>query len=170
MQLRCAFPLILHEILEAYLSQVPSRMYKLDMSEAYHQVTLHLSQVGLFNYIISSVSDYNGVRIFVIIFPPMRWTDTTKFFCTFLEILTNFDNDLIDTEILVPLYGPISDIPKIRTVTPHTSDIPTHIYCILIMLSCCCKAGRISIPRYSTAWYECSSHSSLTWNIRSRSF
>ena len=52
----------------------------------------------------------------------------TQFFCTFSETLTDVANALVDTDLLVPSYGAISDIPETGLVPPHTPESLLHIY------------------------------------------
>ena len=50
-----------------------------------------------------------------------------KVFCAFLETLTDVANALVDTDLPVPSYGVISEIPETGPGPPHTPDILTHI-------------------------------------------
>ena len=54
--------------------------------------------------------------------------ESPKFFCPFLETLTDVANALVDTYLPVPSYGAISDIPETGPrPPPHTSESLTHI-------------------------------------------
>ena len=57
----------------------------------------------------------------------MGWVDSPKFFCTFLETLTDVANSQVDTDLLVLSYGAISEIPDTRTGPPHTPESLTYI-------------------------------------------
>ena len=57
------FPRILQAIWEADPSEGPVRISKIDVIDAYHQVTLQPSQVGAFTYIILSTPNDNGIII-----------------------------------------------------------------------------------------------------------
>ena len=61
----------------------------------------------------------------------MGWVESPKFFCTFLETLTDVPNVLIHTLVPVPGYGAISKIPETGQGPPHTLDILTHIDCYM---------------------------------------
>ena len=61
----------------------------------------------------------------------MGWLDSPKFFCTFSEIFTDVANTLVDTDLLVPSYGAIFDIPVTRPGPPHTPESFTQIYCYM---------------------------------------
>ena len=61
----------------------------------------------------------------------MGWIDSPKFFCAFLETLTDMENALVDTDLLVLSYGTISKIPATGPRPPHTPDSLTHIDCYM---------------------------------------
>ena len=58
----------------------------------------------------------------------------TQVFCTFSETLTDVANALVDTDLPLPSYGAISEIPS--TVPPppsppNTNESLTHMYCYI---------------------------------------
>ena len=61
----------------------------------------------------------------------MRSVDSPKFFCAFSETLTDVTNALVETDLPVPSYSPISEIPVTGTGPPHTLKSLTHIYCYM---------------------------------------
>ena len=61
----------------------------------------------------------------------MGWVDFPKFFCAFSETLTDVANALVDSEIPVPSYGVISEIPSTGPGPPHTQESLTHIDCCM---------------------------------------
>ena len=48
-------------------------------------------------------------------------------FCAFSETLTDVANALVDSELPVPSYGAISEIPSTGPGPPHTPESLTHI-------------------------------------------
>ena len=61
----------------------------------------------------------------------MGWVDTPKFFCAFLEKLTDVANALVNSELPVPSYVTISNIPATGPAPPHIPERITHIYCYM---------------------------------------
>ena len=61
----------------------------------------------------------------------MGWVDPPKFFCALSTTLTDVANALIDTDLPVPAYGAISDLPSTGPVPPHTRRTLAHIDCYL---------------------------------------
>ena len=57
----------------------------------------------------------------------MGWVDSSKFFCTFWETLTDVANARVNTELPVPSHGAISEIPTTGPAPPHTPESLTHI-------------------------------------------
>ena len=94
MQFGRAFPRILQEIWEAYPAKGPGRVSKIDVMDAYHHGTLQPSQVGTFTYVVPSDLDDDCIIIFIDLVLPMGWVESPKFFCEFLEMLTNVANTL----------------------------------------------------------------------------
>ena len=58
----------------------------------------------------------------------MGWVDSPKFFCAFLKTLIDVENALVDTDLPVPSYGAIFEIPATGPGPPHTLESLTHIY------------------------------------------
>ena len=61
----------------------------------------------------------------------MGWVDSPKFFCDFLETLTNVANYMVNTDLPVPDYGDISNLPSMETDPHHTRRSLTHIDCYM---------------------------------------
>ena len=61
----------------------------------------------------------------------MGWVDSPKFFCAFSETLIDVANALVDSELPVPAYGAISEIPSTGPGPPHTPESLTHIDCYM---------------------------------------
>ena len=61
----------------------------------------------------------------------MGWVDPPKFFCAFLEKLTDVANALVNSELTVPSYVTISNIPATGPAPPHIPERITHIYCYM---------------------------------------
>ena len=57
----------------------------------------------------------------------MGWMDSPKFFCAFLETLTDVANSLVNPYLHVLAYGAISDLPPTGTYPPPTHRRLTHI-------------------------------------------
>ena len=106
-------------------------MLKLDVTGAYHHISLQPSQVGVFVHIISSVPEDYVIIICINLVLPIGWEDWPKFFCAFLEMLTNVANDLVDAYLPVPAYGAISVLPATDLGPPHTPESLTHIDCYM---------------------------------------
>ena len=66
-----AFPRILQAVWEADPVQGPVRVSKLDVTDAYHCITVNTFYVGAFEYIIPSVPGDEGCRICINLFLPM---------------------------------------------------------------------------------------------------
>ena len=54
-----------------------------------------------------------------------------KFSARFFETLTDVANALVNSELPVPSYRAISDIPSTRPGPPYTPESLTHIYCYI---------------------------------------
>ena len=67
--------------------------------------------MGTFAYVITSAPGEEGVILCIELVLPMGWVDSPKFFCAFLETLTDVANALVNTELPVPSYIAISKIP-----------------------------------------------------------
>ena len=61
----------------------------------------------------------------------MGWVYSPKFFCAFSETLIDVVNALVDSELPVPAYGAISEIPSTGPGPPHTPESLTHIDCYM---------------------------------------
>ena len=57
----------------------------------------------------------------------MGWVDPPKFFCAFSETLTDVTNALVDSELPVPSYSAISEMPSTGPGPPHTPESLTRI-------------------------------------------
>ena len=106
-------------------------MSKLDVTDAYHHGTVKLAQVGVFAYVIPSAPGDEGIFICIDLVLPMGWVDPPKFFWAFSETLTDVANALVDSELPVPSYCAISEIPSTRPGPPHTPESFTHIDCYM---------------------------------------
>ena len=84
-------------------------------------------QVGAFAYVVPSAPGYEGIIICIDLVFLMGWVDSPKFFCAFSETLTDVANALVNTDLPVPSYGAISDIPATGPGPPHTPESLTHI-------------------------------------------
>ena len=83
MQFGQAFPRILQAIWEADPEEGPVRVSNIDVTDAYHRITIKPSQVGVFAYIVPSVPDDDVILICIDLVLPMGWVDSPKFFCAF---------------------------------------------------------------------------------------
>ena len=117
-------PRILQQIWEADLVQVPFQVSKLDVTDVYHRGTLRPCQVGTYAYVIPLAPGDKGCIICIDLVLPMGWVDSTKFFCASSETLTDVANALVDTDLPVPSYGDISQIPA--TSPPPPPHTHTH--------------------------------------------
>ena len=126
-----AFPRILQAVWEADPAQGPVRVSKLDVAYVYHRGTVKLLQVVAFAYVITLAPGYEGCIICIDLVLSMGWVDSSKFFCTFSKTLTGVANALVDTDLPVPSYGAISEIPATRTGPPHAPESLNHIYCYM---------------------------------------
>ena len=61
----------------------------------------------------------------------MGWVDPLKFFCAFLETLTDVANALVNSELPVLSYGAISEIPSTGPGPPHTPESLNHRDCYM---------------------------------------
>ena len=122
---------ILQAVWEADPVQGPVRVYKLDVTDAYHRGTVKPAWVGAFAYVIPSAPGDEGIFICIDLVLSIGWVDSPKFFCTFLETLTDVANALVDSELPVPSYGAISEIPSTGPVPPHTRESLNHIDCYM---------------------------------------
>ena len=102
-------------------------MSKLDVTDAYHRGTVKPAQVGAFAYVISLAPGDEGIIICINLVLPMGWVDSSKFFCEFSETLTGVANALVNSELPVPSYGAISEIPATGPGPPHTPESLTNI-------------------------------------------
>ena len=127
LQFGWAFPRILQAVWEADPVQGPVRVSKLDVTDAYHRDTIKPSQVGAFSYVIPSEPGDEGTIICIDLVFLMGSVDSPKFFCAFSETLTDVANALVNTDLPVPSYGAISDIPATGPGPPHTPESLTHI-------------------------------------------
>ena len=89
-------------------------MSKLDVTDAYHRVTVEPAQVGAFAYVIPSAPGDEGIFICIDLVLPMRWVDFPKFFWAFLETLTDVANTLVGSELPVPSYWAIYEVPSTK--------------------------------------------------------
>ena len=108
-------PRILQTVWEADPVQGPVRVSKLDVTDAYHRGTVNPSQVEKFAYVIPSAPGHKVCIICIDLILLMGWVELTKFLCAFSETLPDAANDLVDTDLPVPSYGTISDIPETGT-------------------------------------------------------
>ena len=115
-----AFPRILQAVWEADPVQGLVWVSKLGFIDVYHRSTVKPAQVGAFAYAIPSALGDEGKIICIDLVLSMGWVDSPKFFCAFLEMLTDVANALVDTDLPVPSYGAISDIPETSPGLPHT--------------------------------------------------
>ena len=97
------------------------------MTDAYHRVTLQLSQVGAFAYVVPLALDNDGITICINLVLAMGWVESPKFLRAFPDTLTEVSNALVDMDLLVPSYGAISDLPSTETGPTHTRRILSHI-------------------------------------------
>ena len=84
-----------------------------------------------FAYVIASAPGDEGVIVCIDLVLPMGWVDSPKFFYAFSETLTDVANALVNSELPVPSYGAISEIPATGPGPPHTPESLTHIYCYM---------------------------------------
>ena len=75
--------------------------------------------MGVFAYLILSAPGDEGTIICIKLVLIMGWVNSPKFFCAFLETLMDVANTLVETDLPVPSYGAISDIPEAGPVPPH---------------------------------------------------
>ena len=130
MQFGRAFPHILQAIWEAVLAEGPVRVSKLDVTDAYHRVTLKQSQVGAFAYVVPLVPEDDVILICIDLVLPMGWVDSPKFFCSFSETLTDVANNLVDADLPLPAYRAISALPATEPPPPPHCGKP-HSYRLL---------------------------------------
>ena len=131
LQFGWAFPCILQAEWDADPVQGLVRVSKLDVTDAYHRGTVKPAYVGVFAYVIPSAPGYEGKIICINLALPMGWVDCPKFFCAFSETLTDVANTLVNTDLPVPSYGEISEIPATRPGPSHTPGSITHIDCYI---------------------------------------
>ena len=120
LQFGMASPCILQTVWEAELDQGLVRVSKLKVTDTYHRGTVAPSQVGAFAYVAPLIPGDKDCIICIDLVLPMGWVERPKFFCAFLEILTDVANNLVDTELLVLSYGAIYDIPSPPPPLKHT--------------------------------------------------
>ena len=107
MQFGRALPCILHAIWEEDPTEVPVRVSKLNVTDAYHCGTLGPPQTGAFAYGIPLALENYGFIICTDLVLPMGWVNSPKFFCAFSGMMTDMTNDLDSTEITVLAHGAI---------------------------------------------------------------
>ena len=76
----------------------------MDVPNAYHLGILWKSQMGAFLYVIPSKSEDDGIILCIDLVPLMGWVESPKFFCAFYETLTDRENSLVNTKLLVTTY------------------------------------------------------------------
>ena len=103
--------------------------------------TLWPSQVGAFAYVVPLAPEKYGIIICIDLVLPMRWVDSPKFFCAFLETLKSVANYLVNTDLTVLAYGDISDMPYMGMGTPHTRRRFTNIDCYMYDVISVVKVG-----------------------------
>ena len=106
-------------------------MSKLDVTAAYQHGTVKPAQVGAVAYVIPSAPGDEGIFICIDLVLPMGWADSPKFFCAFSETLTYVANAVVDSELPVPSYRAISEIPSTAPDPPHTPESLAHIDCYM---------------------------------------
>ena len=111
--------------------QGPVQVSKVDVTNVYRRGTVKPPQVGVFAYVIPLAPGDEGTIICIELILSMGWLDSPKFLCTFLETLMDVANDLVNTELPVPSYGAISEIPATGPGPPHTPESLTHIDCYM---------------------------------------
>ena len=126
-----ALPCILQAVWEADPAQGPVRVSKLYVTDAYHRRTIKPSQVGESEYVVPSAPGDKECIICIDLVLRMGWVDPPKLFCAFLETLTGVENSLVYTDLPVPSYGIISEIPSTGPVPPYTLESLTHIDCYM---------------------------------------
>ena len=114
LQFFLAFPRILQAVWEADLVQGPVWVSKLDVTDAYHRGAIKPAQVGAFAYVIPSAPEDEGKIICIDLVLPMGWV-----------------NALVNTDLPVPSYGAISEIPETGPGPPHTPESLTNIDCYM---------------------------------------
>ena len=87
--------------------------------------------MGTFFYIIPSAPGDKGCIIFIDLLLPMGWVDSPDFFCTFLEMLTYVANALVNTDLQVPSYSAIFEIPATGSSPPHNPESLPYIDCYI---------------------------------------
>ena len=73
-------PHIFQAIWVADPKEGPVQVSKLDVTDAYHRVILHPSQVGAFSCVVPSVPDNDVIILCIDLVVPMGWVDSPKFF------------------------------------------------------------------------------------------
>ena len=101
-------------------------MSKLDVTDAYHRGTVSPLQVGALVYVVPLAPGDEGFIICIDLVLMIGQVDSPNFFCVFLETLIDVTNSLVDTDLLVPSYGAISEIPETGTIPPPTPENLTH--------------------------------------------
>ena len=91
--------------------QGPVWVSKLDITDAYHRGTVKSSQVGAFAYVIPLSPGDKGRIVCIDLVLLMGWVDSPNFFCAFMEMLIDVASSLEGTDLPVPSYGAISEIP-----------------------------------------------------------
>ena len=83
MQFGRSFPRILQDIWVADPAEGLVRVSKLDVTDAYHHVTLQPSHVGMFSYIVPLAPDDDVIIIIIDLIFPMVCVQPPKFLCAF---------------------------------------------------------------------------------------
>ena len=86
--------------------------------DACHHGTLWPSHVGAFVHIVISAPQDDGVIICIYLVLPMGWVESPKFFCDFLETLTDVSKYLVNTDLYAPAYGAITKSPATGSSPP----------------------------------------------------
>ena len=95
----------------------------MDITDAYHRGTVKPSQVGAFVYVIPSAPGDEGCIICINLVLNMGRVNSPKFSAHFRKLIY-VANALVDTDLPVPSYGAISDIPATGLVPPSHSGEP----------------------------------------------
>ena len=95
LQFSWSFPRILYAVWEADPVQVPVRVSKLDITDAYHRSTIKPLHVGVFVYVIPLAPGDEEKVVCIDLVLSMWWVDSPKFFCAFSETLIDVANALV---------------------------------------------------------------------------
>ena len=125
------FPRILQAVWEADPAQGLVLVSNLDVTDAYHRGTVRPSQVGSFVYVVPLAPGDKGCIICIELALQMEWVDSPKFFYAFSETLIDVENALVNTDLPVPSYSAISEIPTAGPGSPHLPESLTHVDCYM---------------------------------------